>query len=202
MKKIKCISLPILILCCFYSNISSAQNVEKQNHNDWELHWKFGYSQFMALNDFSRYLKGGAGVQTEIGVPYKKFEFSASVNANFPKAKNDFILNNNIVNINDKMEADMVGFSAYYAVLYTDYLKISPITGIVWCSLFKDENRPQYIFTETIGLQIESHVNIGNGSRLPIYLKYNYCFPQRYGNEINSGMHFISIGFILVIARW
>jgi len=62
MKNIKYISLLIIILYCFYPNISSAQsqNVEKENYDDQELRWKFGYSQFMALNDFSRYLKMGS----------------------------------------------------------------------------------------------------------------------------------------------
>ena len=98
------------------------------------------------------------------------------------------------------MEVDMIGFSAYYAVLYTDHLKISPLAGIVWCSLFKNGNRPQYIFTETVGLQIEPSVIILFG--LPLYLKYNYCLPQRYCNKINSGTHFISIGLVGVLARW
>jgi hypothetical protein len=154
----------------------------------------------MVLNDFSRYLKGGAGIQTEINILYKRFEFGVSTSPGFTKVKNDFTLNNNPVNINDKVEVDMGGFSASYAVVYKDYLKISPLAGAVWCSLTKDENaQTKNIFTETIGLQIECNYvtslgGLTGGLCLPLYLKYNYCFPQRYSNEINSGMHFITIG--------
>jgi hypothetical protein len=33
---------------------------------------------------------------------------------------------------------------------------------------------------------------------LPLYIKYNYCFPRRYTNEINSGMHVVAIGLKLL----
>ena len=211
MGKIKYILLSTLILCCFYPNILSAQNqnVEKKNQYSWGFSWKFGYSQFMALNDFSYYLKGGAGIQTEMDILYKRFEFCASTNPSFTRAKNNFTLNNNTVNINDKVEVGMAGFSVSYAIVYNDYLKISPLAGTVWCSLTKNENtRTKNIFTETIGLQIEYNFGgvgalggLTGGLCLPLYLKYNYCFPQKYGNEINSGMHFITIGLGIYIIR-
>lgn len=201
MKNIKYIFLFILILCCFYPNVSSAQNqnIEKKYDNDEEVILKFGYSQFLTLNDFSRYLKGGAGIQMKIDVPYKRFVFCASENLGFPKAKSDFILNNNTVNVNDKMQVSVAGFSTSYAILYTENLKISPLAGIGWCALSKNDNsRPKNIFTETVGFQIESRAI--TLARLPLYLEYNYCFPKKYSNEIHSGMHFISIGVIMVLA--
>jgi len=72
---------------------------------------------------------------------------------------------------------------------------------MVWGSLMKNDNtRTKNLLTPTVGLQFEfgSKYSVGGftgGAACPLlYLKYNYCFLRRYTNEINSGMHFITIG--------
>jgi len=207
--KYKLVSL--VILCCFYPNVMPAQNqdIEKKESYGWGFSWKWGYSQFFPFNDFSHYLKWGAGVHMGMDILCERFEFGFSINANFAKSKRDFIINNNNIKEKDKVEVDMLGFSLSYAVLYNDYLKISPLAGTVWGALFNDEisraKRIEYKFTGTIGFQVE-YYPLGNfslggltgGLCIPFYFKYNYCLPRRYTNEINSGMHFVTIGLSIL----
>lgn len=188
--------------------IAQNQNVEKRNYSGWGFSWKFGYSQFMVVDDFSRYLKWGAGMQMEINVLYKRLGICALVTGSYTKAKEDIIIGKGLnsgystINVNDKFKVFMNGFSLSYAVVQNRYLKISPFAGIAWCALYKDKDvRTKYKFTETTGLQFEYNFggkySVGGftgGLCSVLYLKYNYCFPRRYHNEIHSGMHFITLG--------
>jgi len=197
MGKIKYISLSVLILCCFYPNTSSAQN-------GWGFIWNFGYSQFIPFNDFSRYMRGGAGMEVEMGIIYRKFEFCAFTSPHSVKAQKEFTSNNHPIAVNDKLEGGMAGFYVSYAVVYKDYLKASPLVGVGWSGFSKKDTPEKNLFTGTVGLQIKSTFvtslgGLTGGLCVPLYLKYNYCFPRKYSNEINSGMHFISIGLGLYI---
>ena len=199
--------LSILILCCFYSNITSAQNqdIEKKSQPGWGFSMKFGYSQFLPFNDFSHYLKWGTGgMHVGMDIICGRSEFGFSANGVTSKAKKDFIINYANIEENDKVDVQMFGFSFSYAVVYNDFLKISPLVGTAKGALYNEEisraKRIENKFTGTIGFQIEyrplehSLGGLTGGLCMPWYLKYNYCFPRRYTNEINSGMHFITIG--------
>jgi len=51
------IFLSILVLCWFYPNTVSAQDIEKKSHPGWGFSFKLGYTQFLVLDAFSRFLK-------------------------------------------------------------------------------------------------------------------------------------------------
>lgn len=204
----KHIFLSISMLCWFCTNILTAQDIEKEKHSGWGFTAGGGYSQLIASGNFSQYLKGRAGAQIHLSALYKRFEFSLSINSNFTRAKKDFILNNNPVSINDKIEVTTPALSAYYAVIYKDYLTISPHAGISWASLEQGKDiKPKNLLTPSVGFQIQ-HYGLGESSLgrgltyglcIPLYLKYSYCFPRRYTNEIRGGMHIIAIGLKLYI---
>lgn len=200
------IFVSILMLCWLYPNTSSAQATEKKEHLGWGFSCGLGYSHLIATGNFYNYMKGGMGLQFDINALYKRFEFNFSLNGHFTKVKKDFILNNNPMSKNDIILTSTLGLLASYAIVYNDYLKISPHAGISWCELApNDENlSPKSLFTPAIGLLIQynsmvtSLGGLTNGFCAPYYLKYNYCFPRKYTTDINSGMHIISIGFKLL----
>ena len=206
----KHIFLSISMLCWFCTNILTAQDIEKEKHSGLGFTFGVGYSQLIKSGNFSQYLKGGAGIQAHISILYKRFEFNYSGGGNFTKAKNHFNLKSNPVDINDVIMVNMKSeLSTYYAVVYKDNLTISPLAGISWHSLGKyDNTKSKTLFTPTIGLQIQYNYgliksSLGRGLTyghcLPLYLKYSYCFPRRYTNEIRGGMHIIAIGLKLYI---
>ncbi len=189
--------------------------------NKWGWGYGIGYAQGIPSGNLSKYMYTYyPGFNFMIDVLYKKLTFSFDAAWVFGKTQTDFELKNIHISKKEPLNTGYVGALAAYAIHESKKIKLSPYLGFVWSQLASDSSKNTHssdlndaktplIFNPQIGFKLDCKFYVlpypyyysRTTSYMPVYLKYSYSLTQfdKKNPELKGGMHFITLGFGLVL---
>ena len=166
-----------------------------------------GIAYCMQTGNLSYLLKNTTGYQVQLAWLMKRLAIEGCVSGYTTKSPSEFSLGTEHVPRQSTLEFYTVGIQASYAVVYSDYWRISPLIGPGWNALLRqDSSISGNRLTGVIGVKAEFNLlgrtNLGgltSGLVLPIYCKYLYAMPIALAPNLTGGAHYVSVGMEIYI---
>ena len=166
-----------------------------------------GIAYCMPVGNLSSFLKNTTGYQVQLAFLLKRLTIEGCVSGYLAKSQSEFSVGTAHLPLQSPLEFYTVGIQASYAVVYSDYWRISPLIGPGWNALLRqDSSISGNRLTGVIGVKAEFNLfgrtNLGgltSGLVLPIYCKYLYAMPIALAPNLTGGAHYVSVGMEIYI---